>query len=317
MTATVSIPLSSTEGTMTLPFETLLLAPGAAPFAADPSMLGIEVTDPRLAAACGLGNVDPQHVPGAGPKAPAAIEACLDLVVAPQLRRLATIRPDIDALGAMAILCGRAAGRTINDDVRARVKRIAAVDRFDRGPWPGAHRLPRVVADLAQAWPGADLSALAACVADSGLAVAARVHRVLDWLWTGATPDDHLQMVAARHSSIVTSLRYGATTMRPVLDGRAACVVSMEPGALGLGYLLAPVVVALNPDFRFSDGIRGRKYTLARWAEGDADLNAVVSAIARVEPGWGGQIGIKGSPLAGPSQLGLGRVIDLLRSGLE
>jgi hypothetical protein len=300
-----------------LPYGVTLLAPGVDRPGFDAGLLGIEVTDPALAAACGLGNIDPQHGEAASTRSPAAIEACLDAPLPPRGSRLATIRPDLDALGAMALLSLRASGRPVDRAVEDRVARIAALDRFDRGPWPGPRPLPRTAAEIADDWPGKDLAQLAACVRDPARPLAARVTVVLRWLETGILPEDNRDSARGLHEALVRSLRLGTTRVELALRGRVAVVVSLHPAALSLGYRLAPIVVALNPVFAFPSGHAGRKFTIARWGEGDGDLDRVVARLSALEPGWGGQRGIKGSPQSHPSELSLARVLCVTRSALR
>lgn len=296
-----------------LPYGVDLLAPGVDRPHHDPCLLGIEVTDPALAAACGLGNIDPQHVDAAAEQAPAAIEVCLDAPLPPLGSRLATIRPDLDALGAMAILILRRTGRPVGSTVRSRVARIAALDRFDRGPWPGPRPLPVVPSELLEDWPGIDLACLAACVRDATIPLTARVLAVLRWLENGAMPGNYSEKIIADHAALLRSLRLGTSRVDLALDGRVAVVVSLHPAALSLGYRRASIVVALNPVFAFPCGDIGRKYTLARWSEGDAELDRTVSRLSMFEPGWGGQRGIKGSPQSRPSELSLATVLRATR----
>jgi len=141
--------------------------------------LGIEITDPAVAAACGLGNIDPQHghdrfkrdwtpdrsVAAEHPRA--AIEAvygCSELIwsdyhtdcggwpvgwhhwLPPSDATLATTRPDVDSVGAMAayvierLVCPSSDRQSLvneayTESVRARVRTIAEVDSFRAGPW--------------------------------------------------------------------------------------------------------------------------------------------------------------------------------------
>ena len=139
------------------------------PTSVDPDRtLGIEVTDPRFSSRCGLGNVDPQHGPDAGPDAPAAVEVAVDLPLPPPGTILLTLRPDMDSLGAMAVLLHRAKGGVMSSAMLDRIRRIAVVDRFEFGAWPGIRALPVSVADLTEDGIGAELSAIAACAADRG-----------------------------------------------------------------------------------------------------------------------------------------------------
>ncbi len=299
-----------------LPFSFDLIAPGVSPRVPDPNLLGIEVSDPALAALCGLGNIDPQHTPGAAATVPAAIEASLHAPLPPAGSRLVTVRPDLDAFGAMAVLCLRALGRRVDAAMTERISRIAALDRHDRGPWPGPRPLPRTAQDFAEDWPGADLAQLGACMRDRSLMMEQRVRAMLHWLETEAVPEGYHDGIAASHAALLRSLRLGTTIVETALQGRVAVVKSTHPGALGLGYRRAKIVVALNPVFAFTKDMVGRKYTIARWSAGDADLDVVAHRLGAIEPGWGGQSGITGSPQFAPSALTLDQVLCALHSVL-
>src|SRR4051794_19352707 len=88
-----------------------------------PQTLGIEVTVPVLAAGCALGNIDPQHT--AGEDGRAAIEAALAWPLPAPGSILATVRPDLDSVGAMVVLTMRAEATTIGCAARARIDEIA------------------------------------------------------------------------------------------------------------------------------------------------------------------------------------------------
>ena len=116
-----------------------------------PQTLGIEVTVPVLAAACALGNIDPQHTAGGDGRA--AIEAALAWPLPDPGSTLVTVRPDLDSVGAMAVLTMRAAGRPIGDAARARFDEIARADRHDRGPWPGPRPIDSILDEPARLAP--------------------------------------------------------------------------------------------------------------------------------------------------------------------
>ena len=293
-------------------FTYLIAAPGVPGATFPQSTLGIEMTDPALAARCGLGNIDPQHGAGATATAPAAIEVCARFPVPAPGACLATIRPDADAIGAMALLELRASGREPDVQMYGRIAAIAASDRFDHGPWPGPWGLP-TIADPAQSGePVSTESILAACAADRSVPLEERVGVFMRYLARGDVPEGYRASVAAREARLVRSLASGATRISRVAGGRVAVVISLEPGALRLGYRLAPVVVALNPAAVFPSGLVGRKYTVARWHEADADLSSFGARVAALEPGWGGQAGIKGSPQDRPSALTVEQILRLL-----
>ncbi len=93
-------------------------------------VLGVEVTVPALAARCALGNIDPQHtgyqgLPALDPmwgyndasysgdgkwRFSTAIQLSTTCGLPPAGATLATVRPDLDSVGAMAVLAIRAEG---------------------------------------------------------------------------------------------------------------------------------------------------------------------------------------------------------------
>jgi hypothetical protein len=74
---------------------------------------GIEVTVPALAALC-IYNLDPQH--SGGDASTAAIEAALTEELPLAGTTLATVRADLDAVGAMAVFALRAEGVTLSPE---------------------------------------------------------------------------------------------------------------------------------------------------------------------------------------------------------
>lgn len=282
--------------------------------------LGIEVSVPALAAQCGPGNVDPQHEAGALSDAPAAIEACLDHPLPPRGSRLLTIRTDADALGAMAVLELRAAGTAFDAVMQGRVALIAAADRFDRKIWPGPRTLPTEIGDVLVDSQGPEISVLAACAFDRNMPLADRVAAFRRFLVDGMQPHAHRSGVIARAAELLRSLVDETTRVTRSPSGRVANVILPEPGALMLGCRLAPVVVALHLHWTFADGATGRKFTVARWHETDADLTLFKDRICALEPGWGGQAGIVGSPQFAPWDLSTEQVVaevDAIRPDMQ
>lgn len=278
--------------------------------------LGVEVTDPALAAGCALGNIDPQHGVNADPDAPCAALAAVAHNLPPVGTALATLRPDLDSVAAMAVLTLRAEGEALTPAMHRRLEAVDQLDGFRMGPWPGPAVLPRCRKDLTFGEGGGDLRVLTAAAGDRSLPLEARVALIAEWLRAGTPPPDHEAAAEVRCERLLSSLRLGATRVEARADGRIAVVVSLEPGALALGYRLAPVVIALNPAFRFPNDKTGPKFTIARFAPEHANLDAAVAAIEHLEQGWGGQAGIKGSPQNGGSQLALDQVVEIVAKSL-
>lgn len=287
-----------------------LVSPGEPP---RPGAFGIEVTDPALARMCTDGQIDPQHGPQSGPGAPAVIEVAATIALPRPGSTLVTIRPDCDAFGAMALLAWRASGLQLHTPMCERVARIGAMDRHDRGQWPGPRPLPKSEEELRDAWPGEDLSALAAAVSDRALPVLTRVWFVLRWLAFGEVPEGALAVVVSRRASQCRALNDGRISIRRVGE-RIAAVRSSEPDALALGYRVAPIVIATNPDFCFKNGTRGQKHTVAHWD--GMGLRAFRARICELEAGWGGGEGIVGSPQFEASRLDADVVAALLSEAI-
>jgi len=169
-----------------------------------PSTLGIEVTVSEIAAMCDLGNIDEQHSAPSGGRAAIEVAWGKDVGGGPEINpphgaTLATVRPDLDALGAMAVLALRRsgawgllapAGDSVFRAITRRVRAIAAADGNTATTWE-----PRPLPTAENPWPrgvavdsNRDLAAIAAVCALHNTAVAYRVALVAAWLLGGDTP---------------------------------------------------------------------------------------------------------------------------------
>lgn len=288
-------------------------------------VLGIEITVPALAARCSLGNIDPQHGPG-GDASRAAIEAAMEWPLPPKGAVLATVRPDLDSVGAMAILGLRAEGVRIP---AGGVRRIADADKFARGPWPG----PRVLPTTADPWPsegGAadtrELAPLGALCADFRRALAERVAGVEEWLLFGEAAfssarapflADYVGQVERERAEMIRALEEGEVRVEEAAGGKIALVDSTHRAAMAVGYARAPVVVARNPSFKVGGGDPHLKFTVAQYEPGHVDLKAALAELAEREPGWGGSPTIIGSPQGVASTLSAAEVVEVVARYLK
>lgn len=257
-----------------------------------PTTLGVEVTEAELASRCGLGNIDPQHGFGGG-RGRAAIEAALEWPLPPSGAALVTIRPDADALGAMAVLEVRAEG-PLEPALLRRVDLVASCDAFNKGGWKDwvARQGPipaRVTAREVSVQPLA-YRVVAALAADQGRTISERVALMGDWLRTGRRDPKSYAPVREAARSTVEALENGEFTIFPVCEGRVARLRGSAPYGLQMAYRIAPVVVA---EANFG---AVRKVTIAQFERGWIDLRAVASGLSDQEPGWGGSDTIIGSP---------------------
>ena len=281
-----------------------------------PLTLGIEVTEPVLAARCGLGNLDPQHGlqsrSGAGDEiVMAAIEAACTWPLPPRGATLAVLRPDADSLGAAAVLSLRAAGFTLNEATGERIARIAWWDRLARGTWESWQKShppllrPARAADLGG--KPLDLRAIDALARLEAWPLTERVLRIAAWLAGEAPPPrealaaalDYEARLLAEWNDRSIEVSAGAGVRLALLRN------SGSVGALDLGYRLAPVVVAEM------QAPAGRKLTVAQFEPARIDLAALRVALCSREPGWGGTATIIGSPQGTASGLTFEELVEL------
>lgn len=291
-------------------------------FASGP-VLGIEVTIPALAARCQLGNIDPQHT--GGNKDLAAIEVALTAELPPADAVLATVRPDLDSVGAMAVIAMRAEGIVFNNDMYSVVDKIANFDKFARGEWPGKQPLPSRENPWPEKWAHMMPEILAA--EDSGVPLKKRVHGIkkmiafADSSCSSAGLEYHRQAKVER-MKVIEALEAGQ--IKVDLQDYLVVVESIHKAAINpVGYSFAPVVVALNPEFRPRADIPAvRKFTIAQYQTGYVDLKAVTAELNQLEPGtttdskWGGSPTIVGSPQGVSSVLTVDQVVAVVEKYL-
>ncbi|HWQ59688.1 MAG TPA: hypothetical protein VN420_00880 [Candidatus Fimivivens sp.] len=258
------------------------------------TVYGIEVTVPALAARCAY-NLDPQH--SGGDATTAAIKAALTEVIPLAGAILATVRADLDGVGAMTVFALRAKGVTLSPETEARIRSVAAADTFARGNWPGQQPLPT----RDNPWPASgsaegtrELAAMAAAVADFKVPLAQRVAVMEHWLMTGEEPESYRSQVERERHDLIAAIEAGEVKITRF--NLITAVETTHRAATMIGYLSAPIVVALNPAFRFGGGEPHRKFTVCQYTAGYVDLKAIANELASLEAGWGGSPTIIGSP---------------------
>ena len=271
----------------------------------DRATLGIEMTVPNVAAACSLGTLDPQHTDG--DIAHATIEAAMECDPPPPGALLVTVRPDLDAFGAMALLSLRAQGVEPDGDIHTRVQAIAESDKRA----PGVRATEEAVSDQ---------QALAALVADHRVDTPARIASLEQWLASGTLPpeaEDYRQRVAEARPTRA-ELVEARTAVRAVADGRVALLESGLRSATSIAYERAPVAVVWNPSFTLAGDDPHLKYTVCQREPGHIDLVGLWGTLNALEHNgsWGGSPTVGGSPQGTSTSLSrdhiLAAVIDHL-----
>jgi len=265
--------------------------------------LGIEITDPSL-----LGdrpNLDPQHGPHGSPRT-SAIEAALTYPLPPEGSRLATIRPDSDSIGAMAVFEARAAHREVSDEL------VAAIGRLDsRGP--AAWRDPTV--GKYEKWLRASRRA---CLGPWALP------RKVAFMLALLEGKPLLGEVEALAEAEQKEFQHAEEMVRLVwlVPDVALVVEGNTPYAFEIGYRRAEVVVAVNSTYRrpwLADEGPHVKWTIARADENaPLDMNSLKARLAALEPGWGGTANLVASPQGRSPRLAreeiLGQVLRSMHS---
>lgn len=270
--------------------------------------LGIEVTVPEIAAMCDLGNIDPQHGCGRGglPFDPseAAVEAAVRWPLPPDGATLATIRPDLDAFGAMARLALRAAEHTFSVESLDRIAAIAAADGNTATAWA-----PRPLPTKENPWPKGvsvdsrrELAAIAAiCGHREFTDIAYRVACVAMWIAgcdeetafraCGLNPSEEWgihdmiaefqRRVEAERADMITALDDG----RIQIDNRGpfAIVRSAHRAATSLGQYVAPIAICFHPAFQWPSGAVTPKTTTVWAVPNKAAAQRVVDALNAAE----------------------------------
>jgi hypothetical protein len=282
-----------------------------APILAD-NCFGIEVTEPELVLRCRFGNLDPQHL-GGTPHV-SAVEAALELALPPVGAILVTIRPDADAYGAMAVLTLRRRAQALSRAAMARVALIGKTDRFDRGAWAGPRTLPKDASEIDEVGAGPQqIGALHAGLACEETSIEEGIQQTAEWILTG-----HVTAVWVERANHAAQTLFAAGSSGTIVLHRSthpsiAVVEGFAPGALRLGYRLAPVIIAEAPSHA-SGGPPRRKLTIAQYDPSWVDLRGVARALSTEEAGWGGTDTIIGSPQGSAARTPVEQCISILRN---
>lgn len=305
---------------------------------ADGPVFGIEITIPELAKRC-VGNIDPQHTGGDSTKS--AIEEAMTMDL-PSASMIATIRPDLDSIGAMSIMVlkeehnsvmlttpyGNLTGckygvwgwgsleQQLSEDTKSRIKLIAESDKFAKGGWPGVRPLPTVEKPFDDSTASAEsdsrLAPMSAVVSDFKLPVSERVELLIKWLLTGEEPAGYWKRWIVERIALAKAIADGTIKAEVAGGGKIAKVVSTHRASTSVGYCLAPVVVALNPSFQLGGGAPHKKFTICQFTPGYIDLKVVLAELSGIEAGWGGSPTIGGSPQGVSSALTINEVVGVV-----
>ena len=284
------------------------------------TIVGVEVTVPALAGLCHV-NIDPQHGSEGDPSMSAIALIArhgIDLIPRSQKVAFATVRPDLDAFGGIALLWWElqapySVQQHSSNAMRSRIQAIHLSDTFARGEWQ-----PRELGTGEDSF----LAAIARCVSDFKVPMRSRIEAVQRWLETGEEPSGYRQAYEREQGEILAAIASGETSVEASGDygypaqGRVCVVQSRLRAATSVGYTQAPIVMAVNPAFSMGGAPPTRKFTICQYRAGYVDLPAVRDELASLEAGWGGSPTIIGSPQGLDCNLSLETVIEIVTKHL-
>lgn len=277
--------------------------------------LGIEVTVPALAGT--TPNLD-HH--GALEGNACASKQALDCSLPHEGATLATIRPDLDSVTAMAVITSRKVGKSFRQDISAILNDLEVIDVEG----------PSAYEKISPASRGL-LREIGAIAADMKTDLGARVQTVMNFIaeeadQTGLSKEyvasllkkDDEELQAAREKSDI----------RVMENGRAVFVKSTHRHATRLGYEHSPVVIAMNPAMpvlaRQEDGSMKPtgetyvKYTICRYSDQvQGHFDRMLEELQSLEKGWGGRGSIFGSPQNRSSTLTEDQVTSIVLKNLD
>lgn len=310
-------------------------------FASSP-VYGIEVTVPALAKRC-IENLDPQHSGGDATRT--AIENALTAEIPAEGSTLATIRADLDAIGAMAIFNLRAKGESL-ESAMERINMVATADKFARGKWR-AKPLPTRDKPWAGDPMARQLAAISAAIMDFKIPMADRVSMMERWMLRNEEPEQYRTQAENERLDMITALETGQINIQvlerctecgahevnrpslwgtvnlhecgygPMMETLVSIVEGTHRAATSVGYSFAPVVVAMNPAFKQGSGEPYRKFTVCTFEAKYADIKSALAELATLEVGWGGSPTIGGSPQGVSSTLTIDQVVKVVGKHLR
>jgi len=283
-------------------------------------IVGVEVTDVQCGNTCHI-NVDPQHGFATNNDITSVelMYRYIDKLKAmfPMFENIlfVTVKPDVDSISAMVLASMYLSdpGFSLNDgDMMLRLITIANSDRHgDNEPWDKHKRINYFNERNLYSRHGLPIGLLAA-MGDIRESILNKVSWMFSYLNTGTFDkiDKYTSMVLRKNE-----VNSKSTDIDIVIDGKLVFIESNYRGALGLGYRYAPVVIAKNPSYVFSNNISGPKYTIAQFNNGHIDLEKIMNTLNEKEPGWGGDVkSILGSPQDRPSKLTSKDVCDIVQN---
>jgi len=266
--------------------------------------LGVEITTKGFE---GL-NLD-HHKEGDTQETPSAIEQVfkLDLEQIPQevivgKKKMATIRPDVDSLGAMAVLIlrqenekNKKEGKEENIIDEELVKAIGLLDRMGPGVFKDKGKELLELNDEEFAKIDKLCRAADYYVEIKNFPLEEKV-LFMKSLLKGKIPLEEIEKIYEEDRNDLEKAKTESKT-EIINEGKAVFIESSAKRSMEIGYENAPIVIAYNPNFKWPDGHITPKYSIARYDKYvKFDLKGLLEELRKRNPKWGGLENIIGSP---------------------
>ena len=280
--------------------------------------LGIEITIAKLQKP-NIENIDPQHAQNPNIDSSAIEEALsYDLSKLPQNATIATLRPDADSVGAMAVLELRKS--QINPDENL----VKAIGRFDSLGFKKAKELyPEVAVRQFEITAASQKCLSKDNILDKVKWMKNLLTNRVDWqeIKKINTDWESQKDIAKRNLQI-----------EPLVEQKAVLVTGNHPQAFAIGYEEAGIVAAYNPKFSrpwIKDDSETEKWTIARYSEKEniniEQLKKTLNAMEKTFTGenhdpkntWGGPKNLVASPQGYTSAIPKEKIIEAIKSAIS
>lgn len=259
--------------------------------------LGIEITTSGFE---GL-NLD-HHGKGSTVETPSAIEQALAMKVEEiPSGKIATIKPDPDSLGAMAVIMLKKEGKEIDDKL---VKTIGLLDRMGPAVFKDKGK------DLLNVSEGEFEELSKKCralyywinVKNRNLPLEEKV-LFMKKILTNQVSESEIEELYQENKKELERIKK-ESKVEILKEGEIVFIESKHLRSMEIGYEFGKVVIAYNPEFRWPDGKITPKYTIARYDNHvDFDLRKLLERLQEINSKWGGGENIIGSPQGEDPQL--------------
>jgi len=279
------------------------------PGAQNPSFdIGVEITNDKLVA--GKQNIDPQHTHFDQLPNPntSAIEESMKMELPANGTKFALTRPDMDAVGCIAVNELRNAGVEIDE------KLVNAIGRVDAL----GHRAIEVDPNI-ENYKKLTLAANQFCLEGKGT-IEEKVQFMKELL-SGNYNEEQVEILAKQSEKGYEKIKNESVVT--VIGPNTVMVESKHPKAFDLGYKQAGIVIAYNPEFTRpwvkNDSIC-KKWSVGRYSSKEPlDVEGLKNALNKLEQenkgtgSWGGPEGLVGSPVGMTSNIPHEEIIETVK----